>query len=223
MVKKNKNQNSKIMQILSTNDCIDYMKSIRFMENRVNKIIKNKEPELIWLLFHPKIYTYGNTSNKNDFIKKPLIPVYKTNRGGQITYHGPGQRIIYYMINLNNRKKDIRNFINKIEKIAIDTLYELGVVCESRDDRIGIWVTKVNGRKLKKEKKIGSIGIKIKKWITYHGLSININTDLRYFDLINPCGITNYDVTSLKALGINIDIKKFDKILLSKSTKYLKI
>ena len=171
MVKNSKNQISRTIQTLVANDYIDYLESIEFMENRVNDIIKNKELELIWLLSYPKIYTYGNTTNKKDFIKTPSIPIYKTNRGGQITYHGPGQRIAYYMINLNYKKRDIKNFIQIIEKIAIDTLSEFGVVSESRKDRIGIWVTKANGNNLKKEKKIGSIGIRIKKWVTYHGLS----------------------------------------------------
>ena len=124
---------------------INYLEAIEFMEQRVEDIISNKKLELIWLLSHPKIYTAGITSNNKDFIKKPIIPVYKTNRGGQITYHGPGQRIVYLMINLN-KKKDLRYFVSILEKISIETLKEFNVISESRNDRIGIWVTKSNNK-----------------------------------------------------------------------------
>ena len=199
---------------------IDYLKATKFMEKRVEDIINKKKIDLIWLLSHPKIYTAGISSNNKDFIKKPTIPVYKTNRGGQITYHGPGQRIVYLMINLN-KKKDLRNFINILEKISIETLKEFNVVSESQNDRIGIWVTKFNNKYLKKEKKIGAIGIRIKRWVSYHGISINVNPDLYYFKQINACGIKNFEVTSLKELGIDIKMEEFDKVLLKKIKKYL--
>ena len=125
------------------------------------------------------------------------------------------------MINLNKVKKDVRYFITSIEKIAIDTLKEFNIIAVSRRNRIGIWVTQYKGIKFKKEKKIGSIGIRIKKWVTYHGLSININPELKYFKNIIPCGIKDYEMTSFKDLGININVNEFDKIILNKSRKYI--
>ena len=199
---------------------IDYLKAIEFMEQRVEDIVNKRKLELIWLLSHPKIYTVGITSNNKDFIKKPTIPVYKTNRGGQITYHGPGQRVVYLMINLN-KKKDLRYFVSILEKISIETLKEFNIVSVSRNDRIGIWVTKLNNKYLKKEKKIGAIGIRIKKWISFHGISLNVKPDLNYFKQINACGIKNFEVTSLKELGIDIKMEEFDKVLLAKIKKYM--
>jgi len=215
-----KNNKKISIETLISRNYIDYLKAIKFMEQRVEGIINKKELELIWLLSHPNIYTVGITSNKKDFIQKPTIPVYKTNRGGKITYHGPGQRIVYLMINLN-KKKDIRYFIKLLEKISIETLKEFNVVSESRKDRIGIWVTKLNNRSLAKEKKIGSIGIRIKKWISYHGISLNVKPNLNYFKYINPCGIKDFESTSLKELGIDVKMEEFDKVLLEKITKYL--
>ena len=218
------NQNNKnTIQTIISNECIDYPEAIAFMEKRVEKIRTNINSELIWLLHHPSIYTVGKSSNNSDFLKNPQIPIYKTDRGGQITYHGPGQRIAYFMINLNNKRKDVRYFINLLEKITIDTLKEFNIIAESRSDRIGIWVTKYKNKILNKEKKIGSIGIKIRKWITYHGVSININPDLNYFKLINPCGIKDFSVTSLQELGVDPKISEFDNIFIKKSYKYLLI
>ena len=221
MVKITKNIKTNFIQTIISNRHINYSYALDFMEHRVKNIIDNNESELIWLLSHPNIYTFGNTSKKEDFISKPSIPIFKTNRGGQITYHGPGQRIAYFMIDLNKRKKDIKYFIKIIENIAIQTLKEFDVIAESRKNRIGIWVTKVKNNKLNREKKIGAIGIRIKKWVTYHGISLNINPNLDFFKNINPCGITNYEVTSLKDLGLNVNIKDFDKILLYHSKKIL--
>ena len=210
-------------KIIISKNSINYPYALKFMEAKVQKIIKKEELDTIWLLSHPSIYTYGKTSKKSDFLKKNSIPVYKTDRGGQITYHGPGQRIVYYMINLNNKKKDIKYFVRLLENIIIDTLGELNIQSRSYDDKIGIWVTKVNNKNLKKEKKIGSIGLRIKKWVTYHGVSINIDNDLSFFEYINPCGIKDYSVTSLKDLGITIQQNKFDDLLLKYSKKYIEI
>ena len=212
--------NKNRVETIISKELVDYIDAFKFMEKRVEDIINNKKPELIWFLSHPKIYTSGITSKKEDFLKKPIIPVHKTNRGGQITYHGPGQRIIYLMINLNN-KKDIRYFIKLIEKISIETLREFNIESRSYDNRIGIWVTKLENKFLKKEKKIGSIGIRIKKWVTFHGASFNIYPDLKYFKQINPCGLKNYDMTSLKDLGINASLEDFDNFFIKNLNKYL--
>ena len=147
------------------------------------------------------------------FYLKRSIPILQTNRGGKTTYHGPGQRIVYFMINLNKRKKDIRRFVNTIENSLISLLKEFGIEATTFPERVGIWVIKSQGNKLSKEKKIGAIGLRIKKWVTYHGLSFNINPDLKFYENINACGLKNYASTSLKDLRINLTNKEFDKII----------
>jgi len=195
---------------------IDYLYALNFMEKRVNKIINNKDKEMLWFLNHKHIYTCGTSSKKNEFISKVNIPVFKTNRGGKTTYHGPGQRIVYFMINLSNRKKDIRKFVTVIEESVISILKDFEIESKTYPDRIGIWVTKSKGIKLKKEKKIAAIGLRIKKWITYHGLSFNIDPDLKYYDKINACGLKNYKSTSLKELEIELSKEEFDLLFYKK-------
>ena len=190
---------------------IDYKYAIKFMEKKVDQIIQQKSNELIWFLTHNDVYTCGTSAQKKEILKITNIPIISTNRGGKTTYHGKGQRIVYLMINLNNRKKDIRLFINILEKTIHNLLYELEIKSKSYKNRIGIWVTEVKGIKLKKEKKIGSIGLRIKKWVTFHGLSFNICPNLRYYDNIVACGLENYETTSLKDLGIILSDKEFDE------------
>ena len=182
------------------------------MEKKVEKILDNKENEMLWFLNHNHVYTCGTSADKNEILSKTNIPILQTNRGGKTTYHGPGQRIVYFMINLNKRKKDIRKFVNIIENSVISLLKEFDIEATTFPERIGIWVIKSQGNKLSKEKKIGAIGLRIKRWVTYHGLSFNINPDLKYYENINACGLKNYSSTSLKNLNINLSDKEFDKI-----------
>ena len=198
------------IEIKKTKKILDYESALKIMEDRVIKIKNNLDKELIWFLTHNNIYTQGTSSSEMDIIKKNNIKILKTNRGGKTTYHGPGQRIIYFLINLNKRKKDIRSFVSLIENSLIQFLNNYNIEATSFRDRVGIWVTKVNGTKLRKEEKIGAIGLRVTKWITYHGLSFNINPDLKYYDDIHPCGLKNYRNTSLKNLGITITNKNFD-------------
>jgi len=177
---------------------VDYEKSLEFMQLRVDQIINKSKNELLWFLNHDHIYTQGTGTSDNEIIKKNNIRILKTNRGGKTTYHGPGQRIVYFMINLNNRKKDIRRFINIIEKSLIDFLNSYNIHCETYKDRVGIWVTGKDGKKFTKEEKIGAIGLRLKKWITYHGLSFNINPKMNNYQYINACGLRNFKNTSLK-------------------------
>ena len=171
---------------------ISYKTAIKFMENRVQSIKNGGTNELIWILEHPLIYTAGIRSQKNEIIDKS-IKLIKVNRGGKITLHSPGQKIVYFVINLNKRKRDIRKFINIIEKSVIEFLNIYKVNGKSDRKNIGIWV---------KNKKISAIGIKVKKWIAYHGCSININNNLYDYKKIVPCGLDNKKITSLKDLGI---------------------
>ena len=200
------------VDIITSNQNIEYFEALNFMKKKVEKIIDNKENEMLWFLNHNHIYTCGTSANKNEILFKTNTPIFQTNRGGKTTYHGPGQRIVYIMINLNKRKKDIRKFVNIIENSVISLLNEFDIEATTFPERVGIWVIKYQGNKLSKEKKIGAIGLRIKKWITYHGLSFNINPDLKYYENITSCGLKNYSSTSLKNLNINLSDKEFDKI-----------
>ena len=188
---------------------VNYLDAISFLEKRVEKIIKRQEKELIWILEHPSIFTAGTSYNEKDIIDKE-IDIIKTSRGGKITWHGPGQLICYLVIDLNNRKKDIRKFVHIIEKSIIETLEEIGVSSQSDRKNIGIWV-----KSNKEEKKIAAIGIKVKKWIAYHGFSLNIDNDLSNYKKIIPCGIKDKGVTSLKELNI-YKFSKLSEIILKK-------
>ena len=188
---------------------VNYLDAITFLEKRVQKIIKRQEKELIWILEHPSIFTAGTSYNEKDIIDKE-IDIIKTSRGGKITWHGPGQLICYLVIDLNNRKKDIRKFVNIIEKSIIESLKEIGVSSQSDRKNIGIWV-----KSKKEEKKIAAIGIKVKKWIAYHGFSLNIDNDLSNYKKIIPCGIRDKGVTSLKELNI-YKFSKLSEIILKK-------
>ena len=200
------------IEIINSKELINYESAIELMQSRIKEILSNNKKELIWFLEHDNVYTQGTSSKENEIIKSNNIKVIKTNRGGKTTYHGPGQRIIYFMINLNKRKKDIRKFITIIESSLIEFLDDYGIEARSFKDRVGIWVTKSNNIKFEKEKKIGAIGLRVSKWITYHGLSFNINPDMKYYDNINACGLKNYKNTSLKELNVDINYREFDKI-----------
>ena len=182
------------IEIKKSKKPVNYSKAIKFLEKRLDQISKNKAKELIWILEHPSTYTSGNVLDKKDILDNS-IKIIKTSRGGKITWHGPGQIVCYLVIDLNNRKKNIRNFLNIIESSIINTLKEFGINSYADRKNIGIWVNTKSG-----EKKIAAIGIKIKKWITFHGFSININNDLNYYKKIIPCGIKNKGVTNLNEI-----------------------
>ena len=200
-----------IIDIKTSNQNIEYFDALNFMEKKVDKILCNEENEMLWFLNHHHIYTCGTSANRNEILSKTNIPILQTNRGGKTTYHGPGQRVVYFMINLNKRKKDIRKFVNIIENSVISLLKEFDIEATTFPERIGIWVIKSQGNKLSKEKKIGAIGLRIRKWVAYHGLSFNIDPDLKFYENINACGLKNYSSTSLKNLNINLSDKEFDK------------
>ena len=173
---------------------VEYKDAIDFLEKRLVQINQKKETELIWILEHPSIYTAGTSYNENEILDKS-INVIKTNRGGKITYHGPGQTIFYFIIDLTKREKDIRKFTTTIENTIIQTLKEYKINSFSDRDNIGIWVNHKN-----KIKKIAAIGIRVSRWIAYHGFSINVNNNLENYNKIIPCGIKNKSISSLKLI-----------------------
>ena len=192
------------IQIKISNKRVPYIKAMKYMEKRVNDIKLGKGKELLWILEHPTTYTAGIRSRKDEILDKK-IKVLKTNRGGKITVHNPGQKIIYFVINLNNKKKDIRNLINIIEKSIIQFLKKYQINSNVDKKKIGIWV---------KNKKIAAIGVRVSKWIAYHGCSININNNLNKYQKIIPCGLDNNKVTSIKnqtnkkLININKNLKE---------------
>ena len=210
------------IEIKYSNENIDYLEAIDFMKNRVIKIIDNKEKELIWFLYHDHIYTCGTSSSPDEILSDTNIKIFKSNRGGKTTYHGPGQRIIYFLINLNKRKRDIRKFINLIQNTSISLLKQKDIEAKIFPERVGIWVIKNKKNILLKEKKIGAIGLRVSKWVTSHGLSFNLHTDLSHFNNIIPCGLKDYECTSIDELNCKLDVLEFDEIFLKFFLKGLK-
>ncbi len=173
---------------------VNYNDAIKFLEDRLSLVFHNKDRELIWTLQHNEIYTGGSSYKESEILNKS-IKLIKTNRGGKITYHGPGQLICYFVIDLRNKKKDIRNFVCIIEKTIIQTLEEFNIKSFADRNNVGVW-TKNNN----KIEKVAAIGIRVSKWIAYHGFSININNDLNKYKNIIPCGIKDKGVTNLKSI-----------------------
>lgn len=188
-----------------------YLNSVTWMENRVAEIKNGAAPETVWLLQHPPLYTAGTSAQKFDLID-PRFPVFETGRGGQYTYHGPGQRVAYVMLDLLRRKTssgpDLRAYICALEEWLIRTLADFDIKGERRDGRVGIWVVTKNG-----EKKIAAVGVRVRRWVTYHGVSVNVNPDLGHFGGIVPCGITEHGVTSFQDLGVQVSMKEVDSAL----------
>ena len=195
---------------------VNYLDALKFLEKRVTEINESEANELIWILEHPSTFTAGTSFNENDILDKS-IDIIKTSRGGKITWHGPGQLICYLVINLNNKKRDIRKFVNIIENSIILSLKSFGINSYSDRKNIGIW-TKVNNE----DKKVGAIGIKVKRWIAYHGFSININNDISNYRKIIPCGIKDKDVTTLKKIN-NQNYNKLSKEIIKNLLTNLKI
>ena len=197
------------IDIKKSTKLVNYTEAIDFLEKRLIEVNQNKSNELIWILEHPSTFTAGMSYNKNEILDKK-INLIKTNRGGKITWHGPGQLVCYFVIDLNKRKKDIRKFVTLIEKTIIQTLKKYKINSFSDRKNIGIWVNNKN-----KIKKIGAIGIKIKKWIAYHGFSLNINNSIHQYKKIIPCGIKNKEVSNLKLIKNQNYMKIKDEIVLN--------
>ena len=188
---------------------IDYKKSMQILEKRVQDVLSGNKEEFLWILEHEPVYTAG-TSAKDDELLDKKINVIKTNRGGKYTYHGPGQKVVYFVLDLNKREKDIRKLVKKIEDCIIEVLLEYNIQSFTDKKNIGIWVGDN-----KNSMKIAAIGIRVKKWIAYHGFSLNVCNDLSKYKGIIPCGIKNKGVTNLKKLGIS-NFKNIEEIIIKK-------
>ena len=193
---------------------VNYEKAIKFLEERLTNIDKENAKDLIWILEHDEIYTAGTSYEKSEILNKN-INLIETNRGGKITYHGPGQIICYFVIDLKKRKRDIRKFITLIEKTIIESLSEFSIESFGDPKNIGIWLN--HNQEIKK---IAAIGVRVSKWIAYHGFSINVNNDLTKYNNIIPCGIKDKGITNLKEIK-NLDYKKLEDIIIKNFTKNL--
>lgn len=186
---------------------VDYLEALKWMETRV-KAIQNKEAsECIWLLEHPPLYTMGSRSHEKDILHSTMLPVFKTARGGQTTYHGPGQRIIYVMLDLRTRKPDIRWYVSELENWILQILAHFGVKGERRAGRIGVWVQKEGH-----DHKIAALGVRVQKWVTSHGIALNVNPNLRAYQDIVPCGLRHFGITSLADLELAVTLQDVDNV-----------
>ena len=201
------------MEVKNSVKPVDYIDSMKILENRVNDVFLGKKDELLWILEHNTVYTAGTSANEKDLLDKN-IQVIKTNRGGKLTLHSPGQKIVYFVLNLNKRKKDIKFLVKNIENCIIKILNEYNIKSYPDKKNIGIWVGNKN-----KPEKIAAIGIRVKKWVAYHGFALNISNDLTKYDKIVPCGIKDKKITSLYKLGV----KNLDNINGIISKKFLDI
>ena len=192
---------------------VPYPDALAFMEQRVAEIANGQAPELVWLLEHPPLYTRG-TSGRDEDILDPRFPVFAAGRGGQLTYHGPGQRIAYVMLDLKRRRPDIRAYVASLEEWILQTLSVFGVRGERREDRVGVWVARPE-RGPGFEDKIAAIGVRVRRWVSFHGIAINVAPDLSHFEGIIPCGVIDprYGVTSLRDLGCSAEMSEFDRAL----------
>jgi lipoyl(octanoyl) transferase len=189
---------------------VDYPEAVRAMEARAARIATGETPELVWLLEHAPIYTAGTSARSGELLTPERFPVIPTGRGGKFTYHGPGQRVAYIMLDVRQRFGDVRSFVAALEDWLIDTLADLGVKGERRKGRIGIWVRdEASGA----EDKIAAIGLRLKRWVSLHGVSLNVSPDLSHYDGIVPCGIAEHGVTSLARLGHTIPMELVDNAL----------
>lgn len=196
---------------------VGYDDAVRIMEEEVEKIAAGQADELVWLLEHPPLYTAGTSAESKDLLAPERFPVHQTGRGGEYTYHGPGQRVVYVMLDLKRRRQDVRAFVSALESVVIGTLADMNIRGERREDRVGVWVERPErppiAPGLPAEDKIAAIGIRLRKWVSFHGFSLNVDPDLEHFSGIVPCGITGYGVTSLIDLGQLVMMSDVDTLI----------
>jgi lipoyl(octanoyl) transferase len=193
-----------------------YPEAVAVMEERAGAIAEGTARELVWLVEHPALYTAGTSADESDLVAPDRFPVFQTGRGGQYTYHGPGQRVAYVMLDLKRRGPDVRRFVAALEAWIIGALADFNVTGERREDRVGVWVRRPDkpmaaGRMA--EDKVAAIGIRVRRWVTFHGISLNVEPELSHFTGIVPCGVTEHGVTSLVDLGLPVTMAEVDSVL----------
>ncbi|GAA4647581.1 lipoyl(octanoyl) transferase LipB [Pontixanthobacter gangjinensis] len=206
----------KTVEIIRAADQVPYRTALDEMDRRNRAISAGEASELLWLLEHPPVYTAGTSAGEGELLD-PRFEVVEAGRGGRYTYHGPGQRIGYVLLDLTKRGRDVRHFVHSLEGWVIATLADLGVESWRADGRIGIWTRDIDGQ----EAKIGAIGVRVRRWVTMHGFSVNLDPDLSHFAGIVPCGIAEFGVTSLARLGMNISAEQWDDALLARKDAFL--
>ena len=206
-----------MVEWITTDGLTDYETALAFMEERVAGIVAGTAEECVWLLEHPPLYTAGTSARPEDLVDPDRFPVYDARRGGEYTYHGPGQRVVYVMLDVAKRGHDVRRFVKDLENWIIATLDSFNIKGEIREGRVGVWVRRPEKPPLpdgsQAEDKIAAIGIRLRKWISFHGISINVEPELAHFDGIVPCGIKDYGVTSLVDLGLPVTMADLDVAL----------
>ncbi len=191
---------------------VPYPFALGEMKKRIKAISAGQAPEQVWLLEHPPLYTAGTSARPEDLLAAAKLPVFDAGRGGQFTYHGPGQRVVYVMVDLNQRGRDIRSFVQHLEGWLIDTLGAFNIKAFQDDDRVGVWVERPD-KGAGRQDKIAAIGIRVSKWVSYHGISLNISPDLSHYQGIVPCGISDQGVTSFEDLGYIVSLSEVDTVL----------
>ncbi len=202
------------VELKASDEPVDYLEAVEAMEERITSIRDGEARECVWLLEHPPLYTAGTSAKESDLLIRDRFPVYKTGRGGEYTYHGPGQRVAYVMLDLNRRQRDVRLFVSALEEWVIRSLADFDITGERREDRVGVWVQRPEKAAppdgSPREDKIAAIGIRLRKWVSFHGIAINVEPDLGHFGGIVPCGVTGHGVTSLVDLGLPVTMADLD-------------
>ena len=208
----------RMVEWITSDRLVPYPEAVAFMEARADAIARGEAPEAIWLLEHPPLYTAGTSARAEDLVAPDRFEVFEARRGGQYTYHGPGQRVVYVMLDVGRRGRDLRRFVGQLESWVIATLAEFNVTGEIRAGRVGVWVARhdkpLTAAGTPPEDKIAAIGIRLRRWVSFHGLSINVEPDLGHFSGIVPCGITEHGVTSLVDLGLPVTMTDLDAALI---------
>ena len=200
-------------ELIFSDKPVAYPDAVTCMENRVADIVADKASECLWFLEHPPLYTAGTSANPTDLLRHDRFPVYETKRGGEYTYHGPGQRVVYLMLDLRKRGRDVRCFVRQAENWIIQTLSDFNIKAHITPGRIGVWVPRPDKGNAR-EDKIAAIGLRIRRWVSFHGISINVEPELEHFSGIVPCGISDQSVTSIVDLGYPISMTELDKALI---------
>ena len=200
-------------ELIFSDKPVAYPDAIAFMEQRVADIVADKAPECLWFLEHPPLYTAGTSANPDDLLQSDRFPVYEAKRGGEYTYHGPGQRVVYLMLDLRKRGRDVRRFVQQAEDWVIQTLDDFNIHAHITEGRVGGWVPRPD-KGDEREDKIAAIGLRIRRWVSFHGISINVEPELEHFGGIVPCGISDQSVTSMVDLGYPVSMEELDKALI---------